>query len=98
MAETPPGKRKIHVAHALLGVALGLVVALGVMALASRSKAELEVLLPGAEAPRVRLGEAFGSKLGVDSRQAADDVPFVRVRILLLANHTAVTPTYHDDD
>jgi type VI secretion system protein ImpH len=66
--------------------------------LASRAKAELEVLLSGAEAPRVRLGEAFGSKLGVDSRQAADDVPFVRVRMLLLADHGAVTPTYHDDD
>jgi type VI secretion system protein ImpH len=64
--------------------------------LASRAKAELEVLLPSAEAPTVRLGEEFGSALGVDSRQASES-SFVRVRILLLADHATVTPTYHDD-
>jgi len=49
MAETPPGRRKINVVHALLGVALGLLVALGVLALASRSKA------PPLPAPSVKL-------------------------------------------
>ena len=64
--------------------------------LASRAKAELEILLPSAEAPALRLGEEFGGALGVDSRQATD-AAFVRVRVLLLADHRAATPTYHDD-
>jgi hypothetical protein len=49
MAETPPGKRKISVVHALLGVALGLALALGVLSLASRSKG------PPLPAPSVKL-------------------------------------------
>jgi len=65
--------------------------------LAARAKAELEILLPNEEAPALRLGEAFGSALGVDSRIPTDGA-LVRVRVLLLADPSAVTPTYHEEE
>jgi type VI secretion system protein ImpH len=65
--------------------------------LASRAKAELEILVPSGEAPSFTLGADFGGALGVDTRLAEEDTRLVRVRILLSDDPTAVRPSYHDD-
>ncbi len=65
--------------------------------LASRAKAELEILLPASEAPVFTLGEPFGGALGVDTRIPAGEASSLRVRVLLEEDPARAVANYHDD-
>jgi type VI secretion system protein ImpH len=66
--------------------------------LASRAIAELEVAVTGDEAPRFRLGNAVGSRLGVDSRLAEAQPQRVRVRVLLVPDGAPPREYVEGDD